>query len=164
MPIGWYVVPYKIYDRIPGAPRNMRYCAMDDYTSEIRADGGHWAESEVLGNQAIVKVRASVATLSMLDGQFERCPKDRLDDPLADLSTASKNRLKNLGRNMGYSTAEIRKELPNDLGSYTLRDVLKLFSTKRKKPRYDPDLDAIILDGPDQKCRPVESVDSEIKE
>ena len=60
--VAWFVAPYKNY---PGEP-NARYCAMDDYTAIIVADGGAWDESEINGNQAIVKVRAKQATLDLI--------------------------------------------------------------------------------------------------
>ena len=46
MPIAWFICPYK---QRPAPKRNFRYCAMDDLTAVIRADGGDWSETEVLG-------------------------------------------------------------------------------------------------------------------
>lgn len=68
--ISWYIVPYKI---VESTPRNTRYCAMDDYTSVIYGEGGQWTETEVLGNRAIVKVRASETALTTLDGAVQKC-------------------------------------------------------------------------------------------
>jgi len=60
MTTAWYICPYK-----RGANTNsgdfimpVLYCTMYDYTEMIRSVGGHWVETEVLGNRAIVKVRA----------------------------------------------------------------------------------------------------------
>jgi len=164
MPIGWYIVPYKITQMEQGGPNNKRYCAMDDYTNIIiYQDGGNWSETEVLGNRAIVKVKASLATLTMLNGVFKRVPKDRLDDPLSDLSTEIKQALKNEALDMGYTIEEIQERLPNPIGTYTLRDVLKFYATKRRKPRWNDSTSEIVCDGIDQQCRTIESVDAEVQ-
>lgn len=159
MAIGFYIVPYK---RRAGARKPTRYCAIDDYTPNILASGGLWAEAEILGDRAIVKVRASAAILQTLNGVFKRLPKDSLDTSLADLSSGQKTALRNELQDQGYSLAEIQARFGNDLGQFTLRDVLRFMATRRRKPRYDAELDAIILDGDEQACRPVEDIDSEI--
>jgi hypothetical protein len=162
MPIGWYIVPYEI--RITGEPIPTRYCAIDDYTPQIYAAGGQWAETEVLGNRAIVKVRAPAAGLSALDATYRRIPKNRLDDSLADLPAAIKVALRDEIQDQGYSLVEIRARFGDDLGAYTLRDVLRFMASRRLQPRWDWIADEIILDGPAQACRSVESVDAEVKE
>lgn len=136
---------------------------MDDYTKQIiYTEGGNWSEIEVLGNRAIVKVKAEEATIVVLDSVFKRIPKDGLDDPLSDLSLAVKTALKNEALDMGYTLQEIQAKLPNDLNSYTLRDVLKMLASRRRKPRYDADTDTIILDGIDQPVGDLDSVDRSI--
>lgn len=62
MPIAYYLVPYQPHPTRPRA----RVCAMDDHTPEIDAQGGAWSESEVLGNRAVVRVRASTTLLNQL--------------------------------------------------------------------------------------------------
>jgi hypothetical protein len=162
MAIGWYLVPYK---RLAGERFPVRYCAMDDFTAAIRVEGGDWAETEVLGNRAIVKVRASAASLAAIDAEpgFVRLPKDRLNDSLASLSAGQKTALRNILTDMGYTLAEIQAALGADIGQKTLADVLRFMATRRKKPRYDRDADEIILDGDDQPCRMVESVDVAVR-
>ena len=162
MAIGWFIIPYK---RRPTAlsPRT-RYPAIDDYTADIFAEGGQWAETEVLGNCCIVKVRASdslLNTLAAIDG-FQRLPKDRLDDPLSDLSIQALKLLRDILEGMGYSLEEIKDEFGNDLSIYTLRDVLLFATGRRLKPRYDVATDEIILDGAIQPVRPLVSVDAEV--
>lgn len=161
MAIGWYVVPYK---RRTGEDRPTRYCSMDDHTATIHAAGGAWAETEVLGNRAIVKVRATPAILTQLNGVagFIRLPKDILDDSLASLSTGAKTAIRNELQSAGYTLGEIQARFGSDLGQYTLRDVLRFFASRRLKPRYDVGTDAIILDGAVQPCRDIESVDGEV--
>jgi len=163
MAIGWFIVPYK---RRTKRRRPTRYCAMDDYTSQIRAHGGMWAESEVLGNRAIVKVRAPVAVLAALNDVpgFKRIPKDRLDDSLADLSQTVRAYLRDEILDMGYTIEELRERFGNDLGAYTLRDVLKFMARRRRKPRYNPATDEIILDGEIQECREIENLDAAVTE
>jgi hypothetical protein len=159
MPVAWYIVPY---GRRPGS-RPVRYPAIDDYSSQIHQYGGQWAETEILGNRCIVKVRAPQAVLSALDGVYKRLPKDRLDDVLADLPLAVRRALRDELADMGYALDEIRARFGDDLGAYTLRDVLRFAATRRFKPRYDAATDSIILDGSEQSCRSVESVDVEVQ-
>lgn len=161
MAIGWYIVPYK---RLTDSNRPTRYCSMDDHTATIQAAGGAWTETEVLGDQAIVKVRATPAILTQLNGVagFRRLPKDLLDDNLASLSTGVKIAIRNELESAGYTLAEIQAQFGSDLGQYTLRDVLHFFASRRLKPRYDVGTDTIILDGPVQACRDIESVDGEV--
>lgn len=161
MPIGWYIVPYK---RREFGIYPTRYCAIDDYTEQIHAAGGQWTETEILGNRAIVKLRASQAILNQADTLYKRIPKDRLDDSLSDLPTAAKIALRDEALDQGYTLEQIQARFPNDIGQYTLRQVLQFMATKRKKPRYDSDMDEIVLDGEDQECRSIESVDTEVTE
>ena len=164
MAIGWFIIPYK---RRPTEqePRT-RYPAIDDYTADIKAEGGQWAETEVLGNCCIVKVRASDSLLGIIAAVvgFQRLPKDRLDDPLSDLSIQALKLLRDILTNMGYTLDEIKNEFGNDLSLYTLRDVLLFATGRRLKPRYDVATDEIILDGPVQPVRPLVSVDAEVTE
>jgi hypothetical protein len=145
---------------------------MDDFTPQIYGEGGRWAETEILGNRAIVKVRASVATLTTIAGTagFRRLPKDRLDDSLADLPQNIKKKLRDEALDAGYTIAQFNARFPGGLGSVTLRNVLRFLATRRLKPRYDAPSDTIVLDGPVQPVRPVDgpvagglSVDDEVQ-
>lgn len=161
MPIGWYIVPYKQRE----TDFSMRYCVMDDYTQEIIYEyGGAWTETEILGDRAIVKVRTRQAILDVLDERFTRIPRDRLDDPLSDLRPNIINRLRDWALDCGYTLDEIHDAFPGGLEDYTLRDYLHFLAQRRIKPRYEPATGEIVLDGPIQECRPVESVDEEITE
>jgi len=159
MAIGWYIVPYKRDTRFV---RPVRYPAIDDYTDQIVAAGGQWAETEILGNRCIVKVRAPAAVLTALSSVYKRLPKDRLNDSLSDLPAAVKQALKEEVLDQGYTLAEIRARFGDDLGAYTLRDLLRFMATRRRKPRYDEETDTIHVDGEIQVCRSVESVDAEV--
>ena len=64
MALGWFVCPY--VRRNPGETPAERYYIVDDLTATICADGGDWDETEILGDVALVKVRASVATLTLV--------------------------------------------------------------------------------------------------
>lgn len=163
MAIAWYIVPYK-RDHSPGGPGvAVRYCEIDDYREQIRAEGGNRAITEVLGNRGIVKVRASNATIAMLDSKFKRLPKDHLDDSLIDLPLNIKTALKNELLNMGYNLSEIRERFGEDLGLYTLRDVLRFATKRRLKLHYYPETDTFVPDGIVQECTPVEDVDNQVR-
>ena len=163
MPIGWFIIPYKrrIEDDNPA-----RYPEIDDYTVDIKAAGGQWSETEVLGNYCIVKVRASVGVLNAIAAVpgFKRLPKDRLDDPLSDLSVQVLKLIRDILEDMGYPLAEIKARFGNDLSIYTLRDVLKFATRRRLKPRYNAATDEIICDGIVQPVKPLETLDAEVTE
>lgn len=169
MPVAWYLAPYKRGD-LPGG-RPARYCAMDDFTPQIVADGGWWAESEGLGDHAVVRVRASAATLTLIDGTtgFVAVPKRwvRLLDSLSDMTSGERNQIQNKLLSLGYTQAQIDAALGSTLSQWrqkTLRDLLAFACSRRRKPRYDAATDTIFLDGPDQPTRAVESVVADVPE
>ena len=159
MPLAWFVVPYK--RRNPGEVPPERYCAADDFTVLIRADGGDWSETEILGDAALVKVRASAATLTAMNAApgFLRIPNHvDLNDTLGDLTAGQKQVLLNKAVALGYSLAEVQAALPSDWSAVTLRQVLNFLAQRRLKPRYDSGTDTIVLDGAVQPVRPVGDV------
>jgi hypothetical protein len=171
MIIAWYIVPYKRQYFVEWQPGQFipvamprRYAAIGDYTAEICGAGGSWAETEILGDRCLVKVRAPAEVLATLDAVYQRLPKQRLDDPLSDLSAAAKQKLKNAVLGMGYSVGELQAAFPGDLGDYCLGDVLHFMASRRLKPRYDAQADEIVCDGEVQGCRPVGDVDREVRE
>jgi len=160
MTVAWFIAPYKrdLTDTEPS-----RYCAMQDFSTLIDADDGYWSESECLGNVAVVKVRASAATLTAIAGgaNFQRIPNHfNLSDTLGDLSATQRNAIRNRLTAMGYSTAEISGALPasGNWASVTLRQVLRFAATRRRKPRFDGT--NIVLDGIVQTCRDIDDVSS----
>lgn len=159
MAIAWFLCPYK---RSPRTDKPARYCAMDDFTSLIEADGGRWSESEILGDRAIVKVNALPATLTTIaeTATFRRIPLAALDDSLSTLTNPQRNAIKNEILDAGYTVAEVNARFPN-LANVTLQEVLVFMATRRLKPRYDSGTDTIILDGPIQVCKSIDVVDSE---
>jgi len=138
---------------------------MDDFTAVITTALGQWAETEILGDRALVKVRAPGALLTAIAAEpgFRRVPLDRLDDPISSLPNNVKNALRNEITDAGYTMQEVNASFPN-LADHTLGDVLRFMATRRKKPRYDVGTDTIILDGIDQPCREVDDVDGEVHE
>lgn len=161
MAVGWFLVPYK---RLPHEVMVTRYCAVDDLTSSIAADGGEWSETEVLGQFAIVKVRASAATLNAVAGLAgtHQIPVSRLEDLMSSLTNQQKTVLRNKVTSLGYSLAEFQARFPDDLSNYTFRDLLEFVARRRRKVRYDRATDAIIDDGPEQPVRSVNLVNSEV--
>lgn len=155
--MAWFLCLYKLRSVFT----NRRYCAMDDFTAQILADGGDWRETEVLGNAAVVKVRASAATLSTINATagFTRIPVDRLDDPLSSLTSTQRSAIKNKVLALGYTQPELTDALGSDLSLITLGQLLRFIATRRLKPRYDVVTDTIVLDGPIQPCLPIEQVD-----
>ena len=152
----WYIAPYNV--RLHHGKFRIRYLAIKEYTDQIKAEGGTWAETEVLGGKAIVKVKAEETTLTTLNDVFRRIPKDKLDDSLSDLSTAAKTAIKNEILDMGYTLSEIQNRFGSDLGSYTLRDVLKFMATRRRQARYYGN-DVPVYDGTIHTPTDIEIVD-----
>jgi hypothetical protein len=162
MPVAWFICPYK---RRIGAPGPTRYCAMDDFTSQIVADGGDWSETEILGDAAIVKARASVGTLTIIAGTagFQYIPLAILTSPLSSLTAGQRAAIVAKAQELGYSLAEIQARFPGaDLSTFTLGDVLRFLATRRLRPRYDVGTDTIICDGPSDPVRPVSDVDAAV--
>lgn len=160
MPIAWYLAPYK--RRNPGELPPQRYCAMDDFTDQIRADGGTWDETEILGDRALVKVNASQATLTTISGTagFFTIPQRffALEDTLADLTNGERNQITSAVLSLGYTQAELDAAMGTTLAQWrtrTLADLLGVAATRRLKPRYDAQTDAIVIDGPPQPVKPV---------
>lgn len=160
MAVGLFLAPYK---RLAAAAFPSRYCAMDDFTAAILADGGVWSEAEILGNQAIVKVRASAATLASINAApgVTRIPLDTLAAPLSSLTPAQRTAVRNQVLAAGYSAAEVNAAIP-DFSLVTVRDVLVLLATRRLLPRYDSGTDTIVTDGVPQPCKSVDQMDVEV--
>lgn len=161
MAVAWFFAPYKRKDgHLPG-----RYCAMDDFTPQILADpeyagGEPWAECEMLGNYAVVKVRASSTLLSTINAAsgFVRIPArfTDLNQTLGDLTTNERTQLLNFLQARGYTLTEIQNALGSTNGQWrtkTLRQVLRFALTRRLQPRYDAGTDTIVLDGPELPVR-----------
>jgi hypothetical protein len=165
MALAWFICGYVIN---PARP-NMRYCAMNDFTEAIVADGGTWSESEILGGYAIVKVRAAAATLTTIAGTtgFQRIPNHiNLNDVWSDLTTAQRTAIQNKVLAMGYTLAELQAVMGDTLAKWrtkTLGQLLRFITSRRLKPRWDEIQQQIVLDGILQSCRPIAEVDAEVQ-
>lgn len=168
MALSWFICQYKLKAG-PGGLLNTRYCAMDDFTPQIVADGGAWSETEVLGGYAVVKVRAAASTLTTIGNAtgYTRIPNHvNLNDTLGDLTATQRTRLVNLIDAMGYTPAELAAALGVNLAAWrtkTLRQVLIFIAQRRLKPRWDEIQGQIVLDGILQACRPIAEVDTEVQ-
>lgn len=163
MPLAWFICPYK--RRNPGEVPPQRYPAIDDFTTQIRADGGDWSETEILGNAALVKVRANAGTLTTINAAsgFLRIPNHtNLQDTLGDLTAGQRQAILDELLSLGYSQNEINAALPANWAAVTLGQVLRFAATRRLKPRYDSNTDTIIVDGAEQPVRPIENVDEAV--
>lgn len=165
MPVSWFFTPFVKMPTNRGAVVR-RYPAIHDFSDQISADGGAWSACECLGNYAVVKVRASQTTLDAIAAApgIQIIPKSRLDDSLDTLTTTQRRRLRTFLGNLGYTTSELSARFGsgNDLSGVTVGDVLRFALKRRLKPRYDATTDEIILDGPEQPCRPVEDADGDV--
>lgn len=162
MPTAWFLTIYKTGRKVWGRPT--RYCAMDDFTELIFSGGGNWSETEVLGNYALVKVRASVALLSTIADApgFYRVPVARLTETFGSLSQQTLLALRNRVIAMGYTAEEISAALPANWRQITLGQLARFIASRRLKPRYDAVSGTIVLDGIVQTCKDPAIVDTEI--
>lgn len=155
MPVAWYIIPYVRVTPPPAGLLAMRTLALNVDAPNFK----NWREVEVLGNRAIVKVNAGAGVLSQLDAAYKRLPKERLDDALSDLPNAARKALRDEVLDMGYTMEEVDNRFPNGVGDFTLRQVLKFMASKRRKPRYDEQLDDIIFDGEEVDCEDIDALD-----
>lgn len=164
MAYAWYLCQYKIQ---PGRP-NRRYCAMNDHNAIINADSGAWAETEVLGGYALVKVRANAAALTTIGSTanfWQITLRWLLSDKLSSLTTAQRNAILTRLADMGYSTAEIEAIMGTTLAQWrtrTLANLLNFVAQRRLTPRFDELLQQIVLDGAAVPCKAPVVVDTEV--
>lgn len=135
MPTAWGICPM----RVAGTPpEQYRYCAIEDFRAQITADGGDAHYAEILGDHAVVKVRASTATLLSIDATpgFVRIPRHvGLDEPLSDLTANEKTVLQNKLLSLGYTAGQLQNALGGDLGTKTLRDLLRFAASRWRRPK-----------------------------
>ena len=160
MAIGWYIVPYVQHPEI----LRRRYCQIDDYSPQIYAAGGHWMETEILGNRALVKLRAPVNIQNNAKNNYKKMPVENLDVPLTNLPTAQKQALRAELLDMGYTEEDVYARFGDDLSIYTLREVFTFMAQKRKEERYDEETQTHYFDGPDVSCKPIEEIDEGVQE
>lgn len=136
---------------------------MDEFTSTIRAEGGVWHEAEMLGGQAVVKVRASAGTLTAIAGTvgFRRIPLQLLDDSLSSLTAGQRTAIRDELLAAGYTLEEIQAAFPN-LASATLREVLRFMVSRTRKPNYDPVTDTVRWDGPIRPGGDIEDINRRV--
>lgn len=159
MAIAWFLCPYKPF---PNEER-ARYCAMDDFTPLIFGEGGGWDETEILGNAAIVKVRASAGTLATLAGTFFRFPNLAVTDSLSALTAPQATAISDQLIALGYPLDEVTVALGSDLRTKTFGDVLRFAASRRIKPRWDEGSKAIVFDGKPEPCKSIAAVDGKVR-
>jgi hypothetical protein len=162
LPVAWFIGPYKRRD-LPIGPG--RYAAIEDFAAAIRADAGAYAYTEILGDAALAKVRASDPTLTAINNTagFVRIPNHfDLADTLGDLTAAQRTGIVNRLLALGYPQAEIDAALPASWQAVTLGQVLRFAARRRLRPRVDQATNTIVLDGTVQPVTPVELVDAAV--
>lgn len=161
MPAGWFLAPYRTVTDGRGTGR---VNVIGDYSDLILADGGAAEIAECLGNMAVAKVRASSATLQTIaaDPAIWRAPLGLLDDPVASLTAAQQQNIQNKLLSLGYTAGELNTAFPLGwTGPYLLRDVLRFALKRYLRSRLDTTTTppSVVLDGPVEACRPLESLD-----
>lgn len=171
MAIAWFICGYVITD-ILGNPgiHNVRYCAMNNFNTQVFADGGAWAESEIVNDSAVVKVRASSTTINTIGNTqgFYRIPLDITDINalMTALTQPQYGAIRGELLRLSYLESEINAALGSTRAQWqtkTFKQLLDFAATRRFKPRYDYATDTFIFDGPIQTPRSITSVDGEVQ-
>lgn len=166
MPVAWFIVPFTRRNPPPMAwLKFSRYLAINDYIDLVAADGGVFKSVEIRNNRALIKVRASAATLATLNALpgWKRLPKDLLNDPLSSLTVNQRNAIRSELQDQGYTLVEINLAFPNGIGNYTLRDVLQFMTNKRRTMAYDIVSDGLVESVEQVDCFPgVDTLDTEV--
>lgn len=152
MPVGWYLMPYRALDM--GDARDARALAINfdqAVLDAFHAEDARLREAPCLGNHAVVKVRGSAGLLQAiahLPGT-DRFPKDLIDAPLSDLTAGQKTALRDRITGLGYTLAEFNAALGPDIGSRTLRDVVRFIVSKNQQQfTVGADKTTITMTGP----------------
>lgn len=145
---GWCIcayVPHHVRGKA-GAAWRIPYVALQ-YGAQIRSDGGDWNALDLPQGNALVKVRATASTLTTIatDPQVTRLPKDILDTSLADLTAGQKNAIQAKLNALGYTNQEIQAALGANIGTKTLRDVLRFAVKRYTRYRADPAQADVVL-------------------
>lgn len=159
----WFLVPYGTKELFPG--RQVRTLAIDDYTPAIKAAGGDWAEAEVLGNKAIVKVRATATDLTAIANDLRMdlvlLPVSALSDSLGTCTASQRTAMRTMLIGLGYSAAEVDTTMGADWTVKSLADVCRVALTRRLSPRKDANGN-IVMDGAPRSCKSIESVNARV--
>lgn len=159
--MAWFICPYKWVLEI-GEP-DMRYCAMNDFTEQLRVDAGRpplpvedhggypsgesplWAECEFLGDRAIVKVHtaASEIVLDLIATglNFLRIPAEVLDIALEDQNITNQDlqAMWAMMQDAGYTLDDILNALGIDrwqqLRTKTLRQFGHAATSRWRRPK-----------------------------
>jgi len=137
--VAWFIGPY-VRDDTAGHEYPARFFLSADFFEQLALNGGTWAGPvEILGNHAILKVRAGAGVLQAIDDlpDVDGIAKDLLDDQLADLPPAAQQRLRDLALELGYTLQELNDRFPEPIGTYTLGDVLRFLGSRWRRPFYD---------------------------
>lgn len=177
--IAWFLCPMKVKTMgVAPSTFDVRYCAMDDFTSQIYADSGYlfgntkgvpalWAETEINGDAALVKVRASAATLSTIGNTagFFRLPPFAFSDKLSTLSAAQKTAIVNTLLLPRFTQFEINAALgTGKWQDITLGQLLKFIVRKpRLTPRLDESTGKYVADGAPVSPTPVEHAEAAVQ-
>lgn len=146
------------YERVrDGSPFPRRRCVLAGALPAQSGGGPEpFIETEVLGGYAVALILDdnNLSRASSTPGVFG-FPRISLTSTLSDLSVSARNELRDIATSMGYTAEEIRRALGTDLASVTMRRLLSLLASRRRRPRFDADSDAIVLDGSDDPVKPL---------
>jgi len=157
--MAWYICQYIWVTELDGTL--WRYCAMNDYTEQLRVDAGRppqdpddwggypagetplWAECEFLGDRAIVKVHsgASPSMLATLDAAFFRIPAEVMDIALEDQNVSNRDlqAMWQVMQDAGYTLQDIYDALGidrwQDLRRKTLRQFGHAITSRWRRPK-----------------------------
>jgi hypothetical protein len=131
VPTAWFFGPM-VRDDVLGHGRPTRFNFIRAQSPPPGLNYDWW---ELLGGKCVCKVTASDAVLDQIAAipGVDRLNKDLLDEPLADLPDAAKVRLRAFVEECGFTVQEINEHLPNPIGTYTLRQVLRFLQRRWRR-------------------------------
>lgn len=151
----YVLAPYE--RRVGPGGRPARRCALARILPDQKAGGTEpFVEAEGLGGFAVALIvdddlRAQAAAAPGILA----FPKIPLTATLGEVNASTRSELRDAAAAMGYTMAEIRQALGTDLASVTLLRLLRFMVSRRRRPRYDPDTDSIVLDGAETSTSPL---------
>lgn len=161
MAVAWFLVPYRVDLGDGNVGDARRYPATDDFRDQLDAV----ATVEILGGYALAKVRGPIVALQALNAEpgVVHIPKAALDDSLADLTNAQKVAIRDRLLALGYTSAQLQAALGGDIGSRTLRELLRFAASRWRRPvTLDPATGDVVYeaeDWPGGPPKPIEVVD-----
>lgn len=149
----YFLAPYRADFTGPAGPT--RRCVLADVMVQREGEPEPFVESEGLGGYAVAMILdpALQKEAARVPGVLALGDIPILGGRLGDMSATKRKETIDALHAQGFTKAAVTKAVGKDPSAASLRSVLRLACSTRRKPRYDPERDEIVLDGPAQPTR-----------